>query len=67
MKEIKDDTKQMERYTIFLDWKNQYCQNDHAAQETQQIQCNPYQIANDIFSQNYNKKLKNFYGNTKDP
>ena len=20
--------KQMERYTMFLDWKNQYCQND---------------------------------------
>ena len=25
MKEIEDDHKQMERYTVFLDWKNQYC------------------------------------------
>ena len=28
MKEIKED-KQMERYTMFVDWKNQYCQNDY--------------------------------------
>ena len=26
MKEIKDDTQQMERYAMLLDWKNQYCQ-----------------------------------------
>ena len=26
MKEIKED-KQMEKYTMFMDWKNQYCQN----------------------------------------
>ena len=25
-------TQQMERYTVFLDWKNQYCQNDYATQ-----------------------------------
>ena len=28
IKEIEDD-KQMERHTMFLDWKNQYCQNGH--------------------------------------
>ena len=27
MKEVKDDT-EMERYTMFLDWKNQYCENN---------------------------------------
>ena len=39
----------MERYTMFLDWKNQYCQNDYAAQGNLQIQCNPYKITNSIF------------------
>ena len=24
--------KQMERYTMFMDWKNQYCQNDYTTQ-----------------------------------
>ena len=39
MKEIKDDT---ERYTMFLDGKNQYCQNDYTTQGNLQIQCNLY-------------------------
>ena len=29
MKEIKDDTKKMERYGIFLDWKYYYNENDY--------------------------------------
>ena len=24
--------KQMEKYTMFMDWKNQYCQNDYTTQ-----------------------------------
>ena len=24
--------KQMEKYTVFMDWKNQYCQNDYTTQ-----------------------------------
>ena len=39
---------QMERYTMFLDWKNQYCENDYTTQSNLQIQCNPYQITNGI-------------------
>ena len=39
----------MERYTMFLDWKNQYCENDNTTQGNLQIQCNPYQITNGIF------------------
>ena len=31
MKEIKEDT-QMEKYTAFMDWKNQYCENDYTTQ-----------------------------------
>ena len=32
MKESKDDNKQMERYTMFLDWKNQHYENDYTTQ-----------------------------------
>ena len=48
MKEIKEDTK-MEKYTMFLEWKNQYCKNEYATQSNLQIQCNPYQATNRIF------------------
>ena len=33
----------MERYIMFVDWNNQYCQNDYTTQGNLQIQCNPYQ------------------------
>ena len=49
--------KQMERYTMFLDWKNQCCENDYTTQSNLQIQCNPYQITNGIF---YRTRTKNF-------
>ena len=39
----------MERYIMFLDWKNQYCENDSTTQSNLQIQCNPYQITSGIF------------------
>ena len=39
----------MERYTMFLDWKNQHCENDHTTQINLQIQCNPYQTTTGIF------------------
>ena len=35
--------------TIFLDWKNQYCENDYTIQSNIQIQCTPYQINNGFF------------------
>ena len=38
-----------EIYTMFLDWKNQYCENDYTTQSNLQIQPNPYQITNGIF------------------
>ena len=34
---------------MFLDWKNQYCENDYTTPINLQIQCNPYQITNGIF------------------
>ena len=41
----------MERYTTFLDWKNQHCENDYTTQSNLQIQCNPYQTTNGIFTE----------------
>ena len=40
----------MERHTMFLDWKNQYCENDYTSQSNLQIQCNLYQIAMAFFT-----------------
>ena len=34
---------------MFLDWKNQYCENEYTTQSNLQIQCNLYQITNSIF------------------
>ena len=41
--------KQMERHSVFLDRKNQYCENAYTTKYNLQIQCNPYQITNGIF------------------
>ena len=41
----------MERYTMFLDWKNQHCENDYTTQNNLQVQCNPYQTTNGIFTE----------------
>ena len=42
---------------MFLDWKNQYCENDYTTQSNLQIQCNPYQITNGILQR---IRIKNF-------
>ena len=34
---------------MFLDWKNQHCENDYTTQSNLQIQCNPYLTTNGIF------------------
>ena len=39
----------MEKYTMFMDWKNQYSENEYIIQSNLQIQCNPYQATNGIF------------------
>ena len=33
----------MEKYTMFMDWKNQYSENEYTTQSNLQIQCNRYQ------------------------
>ena len=52
---------------MFLDWKNQHRENDYTTQSNLQIQCNPYQITNGIFLQNYNKKILKYVWRHKRP
>ena len=47
----------MKRYTMFLDWKNKYCENDYTTQSNLEIQCNLYQTTNGIF---HRTRTKNF-------
>ena len=47
----------MERYTMFLDWKNQRCENDPTTQNNLQIQCNPYQTTTGIFHRTRTKSF----------
>ena len=42
---------------MFLDWKNQYCENGYSTQNNLQIQCNTYQIISGIF---HRIRTKNF-------
>ena len=39
----------MEKYTMFMDQKNQYSENEYSIQSNLQIQCNTYQATNGIF------------------
>ena len=41
---------------MFLDWKNQYCENDYTTQSNLEVQCNSYQIIHGIF----HRTTKNF-------
>ena len=39
----------MEKYTLFMDQKNQYSENEYTTQSNLQIQCNFYQATKIIF------------------
>ena len=43
---------------MFLDWKNQYCENDYNIQSNLEIQFNPYQIISGIFQRTEQKFLQ---------
>ena len=45
----------MEKYTMFMDWKNQYSENEYTTQSNLQIQCNTYQATNGIFQRTRTK------------
>ena len=55
MKEIKEDT---EKYTMFMDWKNQYSENEYTTQSNLQIQCKPYQATSSIFHRTRTNNFK---------
>ena len=56
----------MERYSIILGRKNQYCENDYTTKCSLQIQCNPYQITNGIFTE-LEQKISHFIWKHKSP
>ena len=47
----------MEKYTMCMEQKNQYCENEYTIKHKLQIQCDLYQIANGIF---HRTRTKNF-------
>ena len=47
----------MERYSMFLGRKNQYCENDYTTKCDLQIQLYPYQITNGIFHRTQTKNV----------
>ena len=47
----------MERHSMFLGRKKQYCENEYTTKCNLQIQCNPYQITNGIFHRTITKHL----------
>ena len=42
---------------MFLDWKNQHCENDYTTQSNLWIQCNPYQTTTGIFHRTITKNF----------
>ena len=47
----------MEKNTMFMDWKNQYSENEYTIQSNLQIQCNSYQTTSGIF---HRARMNNF-------
>ena len=48
----------MERYSMFVGRKNQYCENDYTTKCNLQIQCDLYKITNGIFHRTRTKNFK---------
>ena len=58
--------KQMERYSVFLGRKNQYCENDYTTKCNLQFNVVHMNLPIKFFTE-LEKKFHNSYGNTKDP
>ena len=43
---------------MFMDWKNQYSENEHTTQSNLQIKCNPYQATSGIFHRTRTNNFK---------
>ena len=48
----------MEKYTMFMDRKNQYSENEYTTQSNLQIQCNPCQATSHIFHRTRTNNFK---------
>ena len=48
----------MEKYTMFMNRKNQYSENEYTTQSNLQIQCNPYQATSHIFHRTTTNNFK---------
>ena len=57
----------MEKYTSFMNQKDQYSENVYTTQSNLQIQCNPYQITHDIFNRTITNNPKIYMEPQKTP
>ena len=48
----------MEKYTMFVDQKTLYTENEYTTQSNLQIQCNPYQATSHIFHRTRTNNFK---------
>ena len=55
----------MEKHSMFMVRKNQYCENGHTAESNLQIQCYPHQATNDLLHRTGKKTTSNFIWNQK--
>ena len=55
----------MDKYTIFMDWKNQYSENEYTTQSNKIDSMQSLSSYQRHFSENQNKQFYNLYGNTK--
>ena len=52
---------------MFLDWKNQHCENDYTTQSNLQIPCNPYQTTSGSFHRTTTKNFTIYMETQKTP
>ena len=55
----------MERYSMILGWKNQYCLNVYTTQNNVQINVTPIKLPMAFFTEQ--EQIKNLYRTIKDP